>query len=249
MLDQLPGDIVSFFSLKIHITSLWYVSDFFHFLSLEEARICFGIQCSPVKHLVRKHGYYKRLQNKRDATGYAVIWRECVCFRARSGQAEHGWEPGGSDIPSVRTTWKLHPAVSQHSQTARQKWYGANLIFSHSGPRPFPPLSLWVTHLQRLPSHLFPHAVYFWFMSTIIQSTSSMFPCVPLQVRSGWPLSCTGTWAPTCPQRMPAWDWARQSTLITLLSSTPQSSRHQLTRRPIRFTCLSPLSSLSNTCR
>lgn len=92
-----------------------------------------------------------------------------------------------------------------------------------------------------------------WFsflMITFTYHTSSMSMCLLLQVRSGWPLCCTETWAPTCPQRTRVWDWAaRPSILITLSSSTPQSSWHQLIKRPIKFTCLSQWSSLSNTCR
>lgn len=40
-------------------------------------------------------------------------------------------------------------------------------------------------------------------MTTFTCHPSSMSMCLLFQVRSGWPLCCTGTWAPTCPQRTP----------------------------------------------
>lgn len=70
--------------------------------------------------------------------------------------------------------------------------------------------------------------VYFCFKLTFTSCTSFTFLCVLLKVRSEWPLSCTGTWAPTYLQKMQVWDSAaRRSILITLLLSTLQSSWHQ----------------------
>lgn len=96
----------------------------------------------------------------------------------------------------------------------------------------------------------FPSTIYFCHNGLCQPLLRATIPYISLQVRSGWRLCCIETWAHTCPQRMPASDWAvKQSIRITRSSSTHRSSQLPSTRRAIRFTCLSRWSSLSNTYR
>lgn len=153
----------------------------------------------------------------------------------------------------METPSSCQPALSNSMEkTVEEKSH--ILPFSHSCNEVYDPLLSLANPLAMfLPLAISPFltsTVYFCHQQLSQELTSALALCVFQQVRSGWPLSYTGTWALTYPQRTPALDWAvRLSTLIILLSSTPQSSQHPLTRRAIRFTCLSLWSSLSNTCR
>lgn len=168
VLDQLPGDIVCFLSVKLHSTFL--SEKLWHSYSCEENRVimraCTTNECKNALHMTH------------------MFMGVCVCVPELE-VARLSTDGNLADLTFPQS--ELHgnsiqlsaSTLKQHGRNGRQQ--------------------ISVALLPPIPKHLTPLPTVFLSYWSCLLLYESL--CLLLQVRSGWPLSCTGTWAPTCPQR------------------------------------------------